>query len=109
MSTKKVKTDDAKDENSEGEHKIDLSGFEKPIYSPEEMEEDGYPKGWMRAVVRGEGACIEIKMSGKDLVKVFEGWMRDTPSIEDVMIEALRRRNIEQLMEHLLSNEDDIN
>lgn len=109
MSTKKVKTDDAKDENSEGEHKIDLSGFEKPIYSPEEMEEDGQPKGWMRAVICNDGAKLEIRMKAEDLVKLFEAWMRDTPEVEDIMLEALKRHNVRNLMEHILSNEDDEN
>jgi hypothetical protein len=59
----------------------------------------------MRAVVRGEGACIEIKMSGKDLAKVFEGWMRDTPSIEDVMIHALKRYNMRKFMDHIFDGD----
>jgi len=105
MSTKKV-SPPPETENSQYEGLKDVSRFEKPIFSPEEIEEYGQPKGWMRAVVRGEGACIEIKMSGKDLANVFEGWMLDTPSIEDVMIEALRRHNMRQFMDHIFSDEE---
>jgi hypothetical protein len=105
MPTKKV-SPPPETENSHYEGLEDVSGFEKPIFSPEEIEEYGQLKGWMRAVVHGEGACIEIKMSGKDLANVFEGWMRNIPSIEDVMIEALRRHNMRQFMEHIFSDEE---
>lgn len=85
----------------------DVSGFENPVFTPEEIEEHGYPKGWLSAVVRGKGASIKIKMSREDLVKLLIGWMEDTPSIEGVMIEALKRKNMRELFEFLSeSNED---
>ena len=35
--------------------------------------------------------------------------MRDTPEVEDIMLKALKRHNVRNSMEHILSNEDDEN
>ena len=101
---------DEKEEIQNDEGRIlDVSGFENPIFSPEEIEEYGQPKGWLSAVIRGEGASIKIKMSRKDLISLFSGWMRDEPHIEGVMIEALKRNSMRQLLSLMSEEAEDRN